>query len=153
MKTLIVFFFLIATTQTASSQACGIYRINYVGQVLTQSSEAISVKLPSIAFLHGLKKNRINGDPFISTTMKQNNIELELTSPLTSILFDEAQIYLEYYKSKNKKLPILIERQKNGVHQEIEIELDWNDIEIEKIAADGLGNCFRINLKKIKLDD
>ena len=55
MNKILVVITLSLIVQFSFGQACGIYRIKYVGNIKSESLKIEKIKLPTIEFLHGLK--------------------------------------------------------------------------------------------------
>jgi len=140
------------TIQIGYGQACGIYRIKYTAFIQSNNNaEVVQVKLPSISFLHGYEKTG-SERAFIVSDVVKNKIEVEIRSPLTSYLSNDASIYLELYREKNEALPIILIVLKENIRQELTITLSWDQIEMKKIEDDRFGNLFELNLNEIKVE-
>lgn len=136
--------------QHSFAQACGIYRIKYVGQVINEDIDILRAKLPTISFLHGKEGDNIafaNTESFL----KNNTIECEVSSPMTSTLFDRGSSYKKFYTSISPNISIIfVVRTKEG-KQEIIHKIPWEEINIHRISDPGFGGLFEVNLGKIDL--
>jgi len=135
--------------QFSFGQACGKYRLKYIGEISADSIEVKSVKLPTTMFLQGLE-NWSSEMAFIEISPKENVIDFTTYSHLTSV-FTEKEYLLKLYKSKTPSIPIIITISKDGKDEEVTKEISWNNIEMRAIEDDKLGTLFEINLKTIVL--
>ncbi len=145
MKRIVILLIFIFTIQSSFGQACGIYRIKYVGNIKSDSIKIKKIKLPTIKFLHGLDEEFIENKP------SANEFDIEIRSHLTSHLYTNAESLLNLYKVKRKTLPILITVIENGKNREIQLELSWNNVKIKKIEDQNFGNLFELNLNDINI--
>ncbi len=150
MKRIFILLILSLAIQSSFGQACGIYRINYVGNIKSESLKIEKIKLPTIEFLQGLE-NENSEKGFIEIELIANGIDIELGSQLTSHLYDKAENLLKLYKTKRKNIPLLITVIDNGKKREIKIELTWNDVQIKKLEDEKFGNIFELNLSEINI--
>lgn len=147
MKNIITILLLTFSIQIGLSQACGTYRINYVGKVINNTAEIQSIKLPTVRFLHGFDE-----PAFVEIDFDNGKIDKELFSPLTSALYDDPNRYLELYRNKRDSLPVVFGVKKNDKEQEITIEIPWENIELKRIEDEEFGYLFQLNLKEIKIE-
>ncbi|RBW57540.1 hypothetical protein DS884_10820 [Tenacibaculum sp. E3R01] len=150
MKRIFILLILSFTIQYSFGQACGIYRIKYVGKINLESIKIEKIKLPTIEFLHGLEKEN-SEKGFIETKPIENGIYIELGSHLTSHLYEKKEKLLKLYKTKRENIPIVITVIENGKNKEIRIELTWDNIQISKLEDDKFGNLFELNLNEINI--
>ncbi|WP_298425524.1 hypothetical protein [uncultured Kordia sp.] len=150
MKRIFILLILSLTIQYSFGQACGIYRIKYVGKINSESIKIEKIKLPTIEFLHGLEEENSERG-FIEIKPIENEIDIELASHLTSHLYGKSENLLKLYKEKKENIPIVITVIENGKTKEIRIELTWNNIQISKLDNDKFGNLFELNLKEINI--
>ncbi len=150
MKRIFILLILSLTIQYSFGQACGIYRIKYVGKINSESIKIEKIKLPTIEFLHGLEEEN-SEKGFIEIKPIENGIDIELASHLTSHLYGKSENLLKLYKEKKENIPIVITVIENGKTKEIRIELTWNNIQISKLDDDKFGNLFELNLKEINI--
>lgn len=142
---------LIIFIHTSFSQACGIYRIKYVGKIESKTHKIEKIKLPSIMFLHNVIDRNENGG-FIEVEINGDKINKEIVSHLTSHLYDNSNKLIEFYNSSRDNILIVFIVSENGNDKEISKELNWDDIEIKIVEDEGFGNLFELNLKEVKLD-
>lgn len=151
MKRIFILLILSLTIQYSFGQACGIYRIKYIGKINSESRKIEKIKLPTIEFLHGLEEeNSENG--YIEIKPIENGIDIQLRSHLTSHLYEKSENLLKLYKTKKENIPIVITVIENGKNKEIRIELTWDNIQIKKIVDNKFGNLFELNLNEINVD-
>lgn len=148
MKRIFTLLILTLAIQFSFGQACGIYRIKYAGVIESESLKIEKVKLPTIEFLHGLEQE--NSDKgFIEIEPIANEIDVELSSHLTSHLYEKSESLLKFYKTKRETIPIIILVVEDGKRKEIRIELTWDGIQIVKLGDERFGNLFELNLNEI----
>ncbi|MCD6068550.1 MAG: hypothetical protein K0S33_3376 [Bacteroidetes bacterium] len=150
MKRILALATLVLAIQLSFGQACGIYRIKYIGNIQTDSVENVKIKLPTPVYLHRLE-NESSELSFVEARIIGNKIELELQSHLTTP-FDNAETLKTFYKSKSETLKIKLLSTKNGHVKETTIKLDWDSILITKIDDKKFGNLFGINLNDLKIE-
>ncbi len=138
------------TIQYSFGQACGTYRIKYVGKIKSESQKIEKVKLPTIEYLHGLEEEN-SEKGFIEIKPISNEINIKLDSHLTSHLYEKTENLLKFYKTKRENIPIIIIVVENGRSKELRTELTWNTIQIKKIEDGKLGNLFELNLTEINI--
>lgn len=80
---------------TSFSQACGIYRIKYVGKIESKTHKIKKIKLPSIMFLHNAV-DRNENVAFIEVDINGDEINKETASHLTSHLSDFLESMIAY---------------------------------------------------------
>lgn len=138
---------LLCVSEKATSQSCGVYRIIYIGNVSYDESEITSVSLPTPSFLQGeLGKNPKIG--FVNSKIRQNKILDIALSPITSCLFNDGKDYLAFYRKHHDKFPITFTTSES---ETINVELDWENIEITKVQDSKSNYLFEINLGTVKL--
>ncbi len=148
MRILSAVIVLCLATQISFGQACGKYFLKYVGTIKCDSIEVKSIKLPTIMFLHGLRKQK-SDYAFIEINPNDNQIECCISSHLTSVFTDEFFL-LELYKRKRPSLPIIITL--NNEEKEITKEISWENIKMRKIEDDKYGIFFELDLKEIVIE-
>jgi len=151
MKRIFILITFCVITQLSFGQACGVYRIKYVGKLITNSMKIEKIKLPSTVFLHGLKKEK-SEKLFIEIELNNNEVNNELQSHLTSNLYEDSKSLLNFYMTKNPNIPIKIIATENGKKKNIQTELSWDTIQITKLNDDKFGNSFELNFNKINID-
>jgi hypothetical protein len=150
MKRIFILLILNLSIQYSFGQACGIYRIKYVGKINSESIKIEKIKLPTIEFLHGLEEEN-SEKGFIEIKPIENGIGIELGSHLTSHLYEKSESLLKLYKTKRENIPIVITVIENGKNKKIRIELTWDNIQISKLDDDKFGNLFELNLNEINI--
>jgi hypothetical protein len=147
MKKIFILCIFIFITLECFGQACGVYRLNYKGNI-NSDLDIVKIKLPNILYLHGLDiKNS-----FVETEIPSGEINSLLNSPLISELFDNAETLFDFYKSKREALPVLITVIDNKERKEILFEIHWDSIQLTKLNDDNFGNLFELNFKEINLN-
>ncbi len=149
MKNLISFLFFLVITQGSYGQACGIYRIKYVGVIQSDKVKIINIHLPTARHLEGFETDNVKSHYpcFISTN---GNFNLEIKSSLTTPFNDKNKL-LSYYKTKARSLKIKVFFTENDILKDKEIDVYWNDIIINIIKDNQFGTLFELNLGKIKI--
>jgi hypothetical protein len=148
MKRIFILLILSLSIQYSFGQACGIYRIKYVGNIKSESLKIDKIKLPTIEFLHGLE-DEDSKKSYAEIELTNNQVNAELSSHLTSHLYGKAGSLLKSYKTKRESIPLIIIVIENGTKREIRKELTWNNIQITKLEDDKFGNLFELNLNDI----
>tara|TARA_R100000935_G_C2708216_1_gene113009 strand:- start:95 stop:550 length:456 start_codon:yes stop_codon:yes gene_type:complete len=148
LRNLILILILAFSAQKISAQACGIYRINYVGEFVTQTESIKKIKLPTIMYLHNLEKED-SELAFVETDLIEGKIDAKIRSQLTSHLYSKAEYLKEFYKSKRKGFPIILFLKNNGKTTEKIIEISWDKAELKMVDDDGFGDLFQIDLGKV----
>ena len=120
---------ILLTIQYSFGQACGIYRIKYVGNIISESLKVEKIRLPTIQFLHRLEEEN-SEKGFIEIKPIGNEFDIELRSHLTSHLYDNPENLLKLYEVKRETIPIIITVLEKGKSKDKRIELVWNDIQI-----------------------
>lgn len=126
-------------------QACGMYRINYVGEVKTELNDIKKIKLPTTMFLHNLEMDN-SKLAFIEINLNDGEFDFETKSHLTSHLYSDAQKLKEYFQSKRKSIPIILISEKDGIVTEKKYAINWEQINMKMIDDDGFGILFQLNL-------
>lgn len=150
MKNVLFIAILFILAQQAYGQACGIYRIKYTGTVINEDIEVLMVQLPSVDFLHS-SKNKKSKCAYIETEVHDNKFDIITQSPITSLLFNDAENYMSMYEEKREKISIIIRFREGSKEKKSVIEIPWKDIKITKIQDDGFGNIFEIDLQEIEI--
>ncbi|WP_157814148.1 hypothetical protein [Olleya sp. Bg11-27] len=121
-----------------------------MGNIKAKALKIETIKLPTIAFLHGLEEENSDRGS-IEIVQNTNNIAIELPSPLTSHLYSKAENLINLYKLNRQNIPIVITVIANGKSKKIRIELSWDTIQINKLEDDHFGNLFEVNLNEITI--
>ena len=149
MKRLLILTLFYLASQFACGQACGIYRIEYVGNIATTNREVVKVYLPTTMFLHGVEKEK-SDRAFIDTTLTNGTFKVEIGSHLTTPYNDINQL-LSFYKMQSDKFKMKVSYLENGSVKEKTIDIDWNKIEVSVIEDGKFGTLFRFMLKDISI--
>ena len=128
------------------SQACGIYKIRYVGYVKSQMTIS-SISLPTGFTLHGTG----NLDYF-RIKPKNNTFRMVINSPLGSIHTYNAKQLLEFYKSKRSHLPVIAGILKKYRIKKVKVKIPWSAIRITQVNTEKKLSTFEINLGEIIID-
>ena len=134
-------------------QACGVYQLQYTGEISSDNIEIEKVRLPTISFLHGLEKGN-SESTYVEAVLTGNNFEIIANSPLTSVLYTNPNEYKELYKSKRQTFPVVIVYRDRESQLEIEklVELEWDEITIQKMGVEYLIHTINVDLKTITLE-
>jgi hypothetical protein len=147
MKQLFLLIFLCLTSYFSNGQACGIYRIEYFGNIISTNNEIKKIYLPSTLFLHGLEKD-YSKKAFIDFKLSNSFFKVEINSHLTTPYTNINQL-LSFYKKQADTFKMKISYMENGSLTESIIEIEWNKIELS-IKEDGnFGTLFSFNLNNI----
>jgi len=147
MKRLLILTLFYLASHFAYGQACGIYRIEYVGNIEPTSRQIVKVYLPTTMFLHGIEKEK-SKRAFIDTTLKNSVFKFEIVSHMTTPYNDITQL-ISFYKKQSNKFKMKISYLENGSLKETKIEIDWNKIEVSVVEDGKFGTLFRFRLKDI----
>ena len=150
MRKIFILLILSLTIQYSFGQACGIYRIKYIGNIKSESLKIEKIKLPTIEFLHALEDEN-SEISFVEIEQANNQINVVLGSHLTCRLYDEAESLLKFYKTKRDSIPVIIIVMESGKNREILIELTWNNIQINKLEDRRFGNLYELDLNEINV--
>ena len=147
MKRLLILLIITFTVQTSFGQACGIYRLKYIGKINSETLNIEKIRLPTTEYLHG-SKDKDSSRYFIETKLISNEINVEIYSDLTSV-FGKAENLLRYYKSKRKTIPIIFVVKLNGKDKEIIVEIPWENVRITKLNTEDIIHVYEIDLDEI----
>ena len=106
MKRLLTLTLFYLATQFAYGQACGIYRIEYVGNITTTNKAVVNIYLPTTMFLHRLEKEK-SEKAFTQTTLTNGLFKVEIGSHLTTPYSNIAPL-LSFYKKQSDKFKMKI---------------------------------------------
>lgn len=151
MRRLLILMVLSLAFQYSFGQACGLYRIKYVGKVKSDSLQIENIKLPSIQFLHGLEDEKSELGSYTSIP-NTGEIDVEIGSHTTSHLYDKSEDLLNFYRRNREGIPIVITVIKLGKSEEIRVDLTWDNIQINKLEDQSFGNLFELNLNVININ-
>jgi hypothetical protein len=146
LKNLISIILLLFICSTAMGQACGKYRVRIVGKLMIPENVEL-VKVPRISYLQN-PSIETPEEIFIDVIPFQEQLSIELPSPLTSHLFDTPEELISFYKKNLDYYPLLI-LTKGEEQMEVKAEINWKDIRVKNIEDDGFGNLFEFNLGDI----
>ena len=149
MKKTIILILLSLSIQYSFGQACGKYRLKYIGEINVDSAEIISIELPTTMYLQGIEEK--NSDyAFIEVEPKNKKIDFEVYSHLTSV-FTKKENLLRVYEKETDVIPIIIRIKRNGKIIEIIKEIVWKDVEMKVVEDDKFGTLFELNLREIEI--
>jgi len=147
MKKIGFFFFLCFIVHFSHGQACGIYRVKYVGTIQSVNKNIIGVKLPNTMYLHGFENGK-EKQHFIETKLTNGKFELEITSHLTTP-YEEKEHLISFYKSKSDKLNLIISVVNENIVTDVFIEINWDDITFTVIEDGKFGTLFELKFNDI----
>jgi hypothetical protein len=149
MKRLLLLTLLYLVSHFAFGQACGIYRIEYVGNIAPTNREILKIYLPTTMFLHGLEKEK-SERAFIDTISTNSWFKVEIGSHLT-IPYNDINQLLSFYKKQSGKFKMKIAYLENGSLKKVKIEIDCSKIEISVVEDGKFGTLFRFRLNDISI--
>ena len=149
MKQLLLLTLFYLASHFAYGQACGIYRIEYVGNIQSTTKKIVKVYLPTTMFLEGAEKEQ-SRRAFIDTNLTNSSFKVEIGSHLTTPYHNINQL-LSFYKQRSDKFKMSISYLENGVLKKTKIEIDWNKIDVSVVEDGKFGTLFRFRLKDIKI--
>lgn len=150
MKNLLTFFVFTLLFQTAFGQACGVYRIRYVGSFYSEKGTVTSVELPTTHYLSGVETSRgWSKDAFVESQTVAGKFELDIKSQLGTP-FSDRETLIAYYKSKSPTFQMRAWLYNGSTEkQEIILEINWDDIEVSLLKHEGVGAFFEFRFKEI----
>lgn len=146
LLTLILFYF---ASHFAYGQACGVYRIEYVGHINTTSKKVVKIYLPTTMYLHGLEKET-SEKAFIETGLMKGLFRMEIHSHLTTPYNNSNQL-ISFCKRQSDKFQMKIIYSENVSLKEVKIEIDWDEIEVSIIEDRKFGTLFRFSIGDISI--
>jgi len=149
MKRLLIVILFYWISQSVYGQACGIYRIEYVGNISSTVREVEKVYLPTTMFLHKVEDDK-SKKAFIDTTLTNGLFRLQIASHLTTPYNNVDQL-LSYFKTQSDKFIMKVSYWENSSLKEATIEIDWNKIAISIIEDGKFGTLFKFTLKSISI--
>lgn len=149
MKRLLILTLLYLTSQFSYGQACGIYRIEYVGNITATNKRDVKVYLPTTMLLHRVEKEK-SKRAFIDTAFTNGPFKIEIGSHLTTPYNNIDQL-LSFYKKQSEKFKIKVSYSENNSLRERIIGIDWNKIEVSIIEDGKFGTLFRFAFKDISI--
>ncbi len=151
MKTVVMMVVTCSIAQYTLGQACGIYRLKYVGNVKSESLKIESIKLPDTRMLHGFEVEPPQ-NLWVVVESTNHNFDALICSHLSSSLYGSAEDLLKFYKANRDSVPLVVIATQNNITSEIQITVPWHDIQITKIEDGKFGNLFEFNLNTIIID-
>jgi hypothetical protein len=149
MKRILSMTLFYLASQFSYGQACGIYRIEYVGNIAATNKEFVKVSFPSIKFLHGVEKE--NSElAFINTTLTNSLFKVEICSDLTTP-YTNINKLLSFYRKQSDKFKMKISYLENGSLKDAKIAIEWDKIEVSVVEDGKFGTLFRFTLKDISI--
>ncbi|WP_299714717.1 hypothetical protein [uncultured Tenacibaculum sp.] len=132
-KSVLSFIFIICFTQIIFSQACGVYNLKYVGEIVSNNDLSFKIKLPNTFFYHSNERKNNNEGNWIFDYVKVNNrkIDVTVTSHLGSLCTSDQLI--ELYKKSRDFIPIFI----TFINKEGEEKRSIKKVSFKKIKFSG----------------
>ena len=149
MKQLLTLTLLFFAYQFAHGQACGIYRIKYVGNIISTDKQIEKVYLPNTMLLHLVEKEK-SEKAFVETTLTNGAFKIEICSHLTTP-FNSIEQLISFYKKQSDKLKMKVSYLENDLLKEKNIEIDWDKIEVSIIEDEKFGTLFKFSFKDITI--
>ncbi|TND01808.1 MAG: hypothetical protein FD123_4184 [Bacteroidetes bacterium] len=149
MKKAFTFLLFTLTLHLSYGQACGMYRIKYVGNIKSDARDIVSIYLPTTLYLHGIENDRSKRS-FLEAKLDSSHFNLGISSHLTTPYTDKNAL-LSYYKSISPALKIKVAFLKDGTLKEQFVKINWDDISISVIDDDKLGTLFEFRIKDIRI--
>ena len=149
-KSFFVLVIVLAACGTASGQACGKYRLKYIGHISPNDYQVIQIKLPTTRLLHGYVTE---DDPsaFITLDNQENDsINFQIASHLTSELYGNPNRYLELYRKVRIVFPLKLVIRTSNREKEKTIHIPWDKVVFNSIDDEGLGNLIQMDLGEIE---
>jgi hypothetical protein len=147
MKQIVTLILFTLVAQLSHGQACGIYRLRYIGSVTSQEKQIVGVCLPTTMFLHGSEK-RSSKVSFIDTTLTNGMYSMEISSHLTTPYNDVTEL-LTFYKKHSRKFIMKVTYLESNILKEKLIEIDWKDIGVSIIEDGKFGTLFKFHIKDL----
>lgn len=147
MKRLLTLTLFFLAYQVSHGQACGIYRIEYAGNITTTDKQIVKVYLPTTMLLHGVEKEN-SEQAFIDTALTNGAFKIEIGSHLTTP-YNKIDQLISFYKKQSNIFKIKVSFSENGVLKEKIIEINWDKIEVKIIEDGKFGTLFRFAFKDL----
>lgn len=148
MKNLFTFLVFTFLLQSAFGQACGVYRIRYIGKITSEKGTVSSLEFPTTRYLCGLEKVD-SQSAFLETIPIGDEFELDIKSHLGTLYSSEESL-IAFYKSKSPTFKMKVWLYNGSTtKEEIVLDIDWNEIEVTLFNYDGLGPMFEFRFQKI----
>jgi hypothetical protein len=149
MKKLFTFLICTFLLQSAFGQACGIYRIRYIGSITSDKGTVSSIEFPTTHFLSGLEKIS-SESAFIGTKPINGEFELDIKSHLGTP-YSDVESLLTFYKSKSPTFKMKVWVYGESEKQEIVLDVDWGEIDVTLINDGNFGALFEFRFQEIVL--
>lgn len=149
-QTIFIISLFILPTYIVNGQACGFYRLKYIGEIEAKGIKIQSIRLPSVSLLLGYDSID-SEDAFIEVQLLDGKIEIETASPTTSELHNEPNKYLQIYRERLPVIPFIVYQFESGVIKEVKLELSWDDVKLTKVKDDIRWPRFDLNIGVINL--
>lgn len=147
MKQLLTLTLFFLAYQFSYGQACGIYRIEYSGNITTTDKQIVKVYLPTTMLLHNVEKEQ-SEQAFIETTLTNGTFKVEVGSHLTTP-YNSIDQLISFYKKQSDVFKMKVSYSENGTLMETIIEIDWDKIEVKIIEDGKFGTLFRFAFKDL----
>ena len=147
MKRLLALTLFFLAYQFSHGQACGIYRIEYAGNIATTGKQIVKICLPTTMLLHGIEKDE-SERAFIDTSLTNRTFKIEIGSHLTTPYNNIDQL-ISFYKKQSDMFKMKVSFSENGILKEKIIEINWDKIEVNIIEDGKFGTLFRFVFKDI----
>ncbi len=149
MKKLFAFLIFTLLLHSAFGQACGIYRIRYIGFVTSEKGTISSIEFPTTQFLSGLEKIS-SESAFVEAQLYDREFELDIKSHLGTP-YSDVESLMKFYKSKSPVFKMKAVVYDGSVKQELIVDINWNEIEVTLIDDGNPGAMFEFRFKEIVL--
>lgn len=107
MRILLAILFFSFSLQMSFGQACGIYKLKYVGEITSDSLTLVEVKLPTTAFLHGLEEKNAD-NAFRKFEISINTFDILTFSHLSCHVTASPKQLIEMYHKNRKYIPVIM---------------------------------------------
>lgn len=131
----------------SNGQACGRYMVRIIGTINSKDIKFEKIKIPRISTLEYKTNSEISVEDFKAFKIDSNKIEIRTQSSLGSIFHDAESLKKKYMKT-NKVFKFFVIANKT----EIQIEIEWDKIEIIKTGDNKFGTYFEFNLGAINIE-
>ena len=116
MKRLLALTLFFLAYQFSHGQACGIYRIEYAGNIATTGKQIVKICLPTTMLLHGIEKDE-SERAFIDTSLTNRTFKIEIGSHLTTPYNNIDQL-ISFYKKQSDMFKMKVSFSENGILKE-----------------------------------
>jgi hypothetical protein len=127
-------------------QACGVYRIKYIGSITSVEKNIVKIGLPTTLYLHGIE-DISSKSSFIYTPLTNGFFDIKIHSHLTTPYNNINQL-LASYKRKFNNLKMKVIYIENDIINEALFDIEWKDINISIINDNNFGTLFEFRIKK-----